>query len=176
VSKETSATDTLGAYCPSCERFIGPVATCPYCDADANDNVLLLRLRYAAVLLGTIGLFFLYLMVAHRGTPLVRIGSITPMMNFARVRVAGTVTGKPYIKPQNGQAGYVSFVVNDGTGNLRVKAYKDVAQALCDQELVPRPGTIIEVEGQLRVDADKKAALFLNSTETLHIQRQQTSR
>lgn len=169
MNQETSNNDTSEGKCPSCKRFIGPVATCPYCDAGATENGLFRRLRYAALLLGTIGLLFLYLMVAHQGTPLIRIGSVTPMMNFARVRVVGTVAGKPYIRPQIGKASYVSFVVNDGTGDLRVKAYREVAQALCDGKLVPSAGTMIELEGQLRVDADKMAALLLSSTGQVHI-------
>jgi hypothetical protein len=45
--------------------------------------------RYVALVLGTLGLGFLYLTALHREIPVVKIGGIKPMMNFATVRVAG---------------------------------------------------------------------------------------
>lgn len=170
MSTASSENGTAAGNCPSCRRFIGPVAACPYCGGEAQQNRLLRTLRYAALFLGTIGLLLLYLMVADRATPSVRIGSITPMMNFARARLDGRVTGRPYTAPRHGHATYISFVVNDGTGDVRVKAYRDVARALCDQGLVPQEGTMVSVDGQIRVAAGKMPSLVLNSVEHIRIE------
>jgi len=169
VSTESSENGTAAGNCPSCRRFIGPVAVCPYCGGEAEENRLLKTLRYAALFLGTVGLVLLYLMVMDRGESCVRIGSITPMMNFARVRVEGNITGRPYITPRDGHATYVSFVMNDGSGDLRVKAYRDIARALCDQGLVPQDGAVVSVDGQIRVAAGKMPSLVLNSAKHLRI-------
>lgn len=47
----TSPADTRH-LCPSCTRFIGRVARCPYCEADTPFRRRLVILRWAASLLG----------------------------------------------------------------------------------------------------------------------------
>jgi hypothetical protein len=120
-------------------------------------------MKLCSILLATAGVALLYAMVADRPIPLIQIGSITPMMNFARVRVSGTVTGRAYVSPARGQAEYVSFVMNDDTGNVRIKAWRDVARMLISRKLLPGAGASVIAEGQLRVTAGQMPSLLLSS-------------
>jgi len=151
------------AVCPSCERFIGPVGMCPYCGSDSARPRSLKILQTAAVVLAGVGLLFLYVMARYREVPLVQIGDITPLMNYATVRVAGTVDRKPYVSKRKGKVDYVSFLVDDGTGALRVSADREVARMLVARDLLPQRGQRVDVTGRLSVTADGRQKLRIQS-------------
>jgi len=152
-----------GGMCPSCERYIGPVSRCPYCDADAARPGSLRSLRIAAVVLAGAGLFFLYLMVCHRDMPLTEIGTITPLMNYATVHLSGRVGSRPYVSRQRGRVDYLSFLLDDGTGSMRVSADGRVARALVKDALIPERGRNVDVTGKINARADGKRYLRLQS-------------
>jgi hypothetical protein len=158
-----------GAYCPSCERYIGPADVCPYCDADSAKNPALNVLKYGAVLLALTGLAFLYFMTTCRQLPVLKIAGITPMMNFAMVRVNGTVEKDAYVSGRKGRVESVSFTIDDGSGRLRMTAYGTVAQAVVDGEKVPSRGSKVDVTGSLNVAADGNVKLVLRSADELRI-------
>lgn len=153
------------AVCPSCERFMGPAAVCPYCDADSRHHPFVRRIRYSALFLALAGLVLLYVMARHRDTPLVRVGQINPAMNFGCVRVNGTVSRRPYVSREADRVDYVSFLVDDGTGSLRVAAYRDVARVLEAADRLPTKGQSVEVSGVLTVSGDGDLRLRLRSPE-----------
>jgi len=155
------------AMCPSCERFIGPARACPYCGADAPDRPGLRFLRWASLLLASLGLAFLYLTATRRAAPLIRIADITPFMNHAEVRVTGTVTRAPYVSRRKGGVDYVSFVVEDGAGTLRVTAQGALARSLVERNLLPAAGAEVEVTGSLSPAANGPARLRLCAAEQL---------
>jgi len=150
-----------GDICPSCDRFIGTRTVCPYCDADSAKTPLMRYLRTAALCLAVVGLGLLYLMSTRREIPLTPIADITPTMNFAYIRIAGTVARAPYVSGKQGALDYLSFAVDDGTGELRVAAYREAARALEAQGRVPRRGASVDVAGSLRVPADGRRKLTL---------------
>jgi hypothetical protein len=154
------------AHCPSCERFIGPAAECPYCGADSARNPALRYLRWAAVALATLGLAFLCLMAARREVPSVRIGEIRPRMNFATVRIQGVVERDPYVSREGN---YVSFSVRDDSGALRVAAYDEVAPALLQTDCLPRKGVRVRVLGNLSAGADGRTRMFLRDAAHVEI-------
>ena len=158
-----------GAFCPSCERFIGPVDVCPYCDADSARSPIFRFIRYGSVFLAFAGLAFLYLMASWTDIPAVRISEITPMMNFAVVRISGRVEREARVSKTKSGTEYVSFSVNDGTGRIRVVAYDDMARNLQERNLVPSCGTHVDVTGNLGVSADGSGTkLTLRRAEELH--------
>ena len=156
---------TPGAACPSCDRFIGPADRCPYCGAEAPKQTPLRVLRVAALVLALAGLAFLYLAAYRRDLPLVRIGDVTPLMNFAYVRLQGTVAKRPYVARD---ASKVAFVVDDGTGRLRVEAYDDVARALVEDGRVPAVGGQVDVPGSLSVSADGRRKLYIRAADQVN--------
>jgi hypothetical protein len=116
-----------------------------------------------AFLLATGGLACLLMMAAHRDLPIQQVGDITPMMNFAYVRVVGTVVKAPYIGDRAGKVDYLSFMLDDGTGVIRVQAYREAARALWDERRIPDPGMLVDVAGSLRVAAEGTRNLQLQS-------------
>ena len=163
------AIQNRGAFCPSCERFIGPADVCPYCDADSAKPPIVRLLRLVALVLALAGLAFLYLAATSKELPMVRISEITPMMNFAQAQVAGSVQKSPYVGEKKGTVDYISFPINDGSGELRVVAYGAVAKSLKDKGLLPVKGNSVEVAGSLDVTADDQPRLRLGSMERLKI-------
>ena len=97
----------------------------------------------AALLLAVIGLVFLYLMSARTEVPVILVSDITPMMNFAHVRVTGTVERAAYVSRHEGEIDYLSFSVDDGSGRLRIAAYGHVAQTLAESGRVPKRGAAV---------------------------------
>jgi len=157
------------SLCPSCERFIGPADVCPYCGTGSARTPVLRLLRAAALLLSFLGLAFLYLMSAHREIPLVAVADISPFMNFARVRVAGTVTRAPYVPRRDGAVDYLFFTLDDGSGLIRVAAQDRVARRLVEGGLLPGAGSSAEASGSLSVSAEGDPKLRLHRAEDLKV-------
>jgi hypothetical protein len=93
------------------------------------------------------------------------------MMNFARVQVSGTAQEDAYVRERTGAVDSVTFVLDDGSGELRVVAYKNVARSLKEGKLVPRRGDIADVTGVLDATADAKPKLRIISAAGVHIKK-----
>ncbi len=119
---------------------------------------MMVAVRLVAILLATVGLGLLYTAARHRDPPIVQIEDITPVMNFAHVRIVGSVPKRAYIGKGRD---YVSFSVADGSGEIRVAAYRDVARRLIADKLYPKAGERVEVRGSLNVAADSVPKLYL---------------
>jgi hypothetical protein len=169
ASPTPPAVQPAAADCRSCGRFIGPAPVCPYCGASAEGRLPLRLLRLAALVLAVGGLAALYAAARTRAAPQVRVADITPAMNFARVRVAGTVTRAPNVIRRCGRADYVAVTLDDGTGEITVAASRRIAQALDQAGLIPARHDGIDAGGTLLVSADRKPRLMLGSAGELNI-------
>ena len=142
--------------CPKCGRFVGAATKCPYCGAKVEKRMSLVALRWAAVLLSTVGLVLLWLMARTREPELVRIGDIEATMNFGVVRLAGEVRNDP--RPfKNGNG--MSVNVNDGSGSIVVFVDQAQRKAMTEGGLVPRRGDGIDFVAQLQSSASGSSAL-----------------
>ncbi|MGQ9661723.1 MAG: OB-fold nucleic acid binding domain-containing protein [Kiritimatiellia bacterium] len=159
------------ALCPSCERFIGPVEVCPYCGCDSARGSVYRWLRRVALALACGGVGLLLIVARRSEVPTLSIGSITPRMNFASVCIRGRIVRNPYVSLRSGQPSYLSFVVNDGTGELRVVAYGKVATELVQKNLLPRSGSQIRVVGSLLISDRNSIRLRINRPNALHAER-----
>ncbi|MBU1694843.1 MAG: hypothetical protein KJ726_05365 [Verrucomicrobia bacterium] len=157
--------------CANCGQFVGALTRCPRCGARVEKRMSVRLFRYAALALGTIGLGLLYLMAIHRELPVVRIGDIKPTMNFAYVRVIGTVAGDPRIFKEAGKVRSLRFTVDDGTGEISVTAYRAQAAALVEQRKIPSSGDHVEVAGSLSMTADDDVIMRLQVPEHLTLTR-----
>ncbi len=157
------------AVCPSCNRYVGTASRCPYCHAGAPKPFMLRVLRIGSVVLAVAGLALLYLAVTHRQMPVQSIGEITPLMNYAYVRLVGEVTRDAYIGDEKGVVDYVSFAVKDATGSLRVKAHGAVALQLSEAGLLPKKGMQVDVSGGLNVGNEKPPEMRLRTARHLRI-------
>lgn len=123
--------------------------------------------KVAAIVLATLGLAVLWLAATHADVPLIEIGRAGATMNLAYVRVAGRCTRAPSYDPESD---YLSFWIEDETGDLRVASYRAETRQLIEQGRVPALGDRIEVAGTLRIREDFHS-LTINTPEQLEITR-----
>lgn len=161
------------AVCPTCNRFIGALSRCPYCHTDAPKPFMLRVLRAGSVVLATAGLALLYLVVTHRETPVQRIADITPLMNHAHVRLVGTVPRDAYVSKEDADESYVSFLVTDDSGSIRVAAQGDVAAELIAAGRLPKQGVQVDVSGSLDVSREKAPRMRLQAARHLILREQE---
>jgi len=155
------------AGCPSCGRFVGPYETCPYCGAQVGKRLSLRLIKGVAVLLATVGLIALWWAARNVQVPLLTAEQALGTMNMAYVRLQGDVVRGPTYDPEGE---YLSFWLDDGTGEVMVSAYRDVTRVLVSEERVPTLGDEVEVAGTLRIREDF-VSLTLNVSEHLTLER-----
>lgn len=137
--------------CPACGRFVGAVVKCPYCGAKVEKRLSLVAIRWAAILLATVGLFLLYLMARSHEVATVRIADIESTMNFGNVRIEGEVKADAKV---NRSGNGMNFRVDDGTGVLMVFVDESTRKEMDEKGLVPRRGDEISFIAQLNANAD----------------------
>lgn len=150
------------ARCAACERYIGPVAECPYCGLENAGGGGLRRLRLAAGLLAGIGLLLVYLAARAGEVPSMRIEDLTPRLHAATVRVTGRVQTPPFIAAGDEHHGTITFLVDDGTGTLSVTARRAPAGSWTAASALPREGDTVELVGRLTIEANGKRRLRLH--------------
>ncbi|CAD5245202.1 OB-fold nucleic acid binding domain-containing protein [Thermococcus camini] len=110
------------------------------------------RIKYLSVLLSVIGVALLLVAAQSAQAPLVRVSDVygNYLMNYAVVRINGTVITVPYVSQTGGKLG-LTFTVDDGTGQIDVRVYSPLADEMIRKGLVPFPGDGVTAEVQLRV-------------------------
>lgn len=161
----TPASWNKTGVCFSCERYIGAAESCPYCGVDPPWQPARRALRWAALGLALTGLIWLHVSARGQDSPHIEISRVTPVMNFARVRIAGTVQRRAYRTPREGVPEYISFVVDDETGSIRVQAWGEVAAALADTDRLPSAGDRVKVTGRIRISAQGDPRLALDTAD-----------
>jgi DNA/RNA endonuclease YhcR with UshA esterase domain len=121
----------------------------------------------AAIALATIGLIVLWFAATRAPIPSVEIGRAGATTNMAYVQVDGYVVRSPTYYEDSG---YLSFVVADETGEVRVSAYRQEAEALRSAGRVPALGDHVTVAGTLRI-REEDVAMTLNVPDHLEIVR-----
>ncbi|MBI3762848.1 MAG: hypothetical protein HY260_13450 [Chloroflexi bacterium] len=154
--------------CPSCGNDAGDSVICPHCGASVRGPRLpLTALKIGAVVLAAVGLIGLYAAAKNVGVPDVKIAQVGATMNLAYVRVSGLVTRQP---TYDLASQYLSFRLDDGTGEISVSAYRAETLALVNGGKVPALGDRVTVEGTLRVREDF-SALTINAPERVVVER-----
>lgn len=125
-------------------------------------------MRYAALLVALVGMVCLHLMAMYREVPVTTIGAITPNMNYAYKSVTGRATQAPRFYEENGKLTGVQLTIADDSGELRVRGFKPVAEALRQRGVQIRKGDRIKVAGTLRVIEDN-VSMMLQVPEHLEI-------
>ncbi|MFN2272230.1 MAG: OB-fold nucleic acid binding domain-containing protein [Anaerolineae bacterium] len=155
------------SLCPSCGRYVGPYEACPYCGARLAGRMPVRAVKIAAILLTTVGLVVLWFAATRAQVPLIQIAQAGATMNMAYVRLEGRCTRVPSYDPESD---YLSFWIDDGTGEIRVSAYRAETRQIIERVLVPALGDVVEVAGTLRVREDF-LALTINVPDQLTITR-----
>lgn len=105
-------------------------------------------LRWAGLALAAAGVAVLLFLAGSSRVPAVRIGDLEPAMNWAYVRVEGTVSRQPAIDPESGA---LKLWLRDETGEILAMAYRAEAEALGAAGRLPVMGDGLALEGTLRV-------------------------
>jgi DNA/RNA endonuclease YhcR with UshA esterase domain len=153
--------------CPSCGKFVGAYTRCPYCGSEHKRRISIRFFRFFALIVAVVGVFLIWLAARGIKAPLIKISNIQPMHSFAYVRVEGENT-----RTSAYDDGGISFVVDDGTGTLRVQAYADTGKALTEAGRVPGPGDRVSVEGTIQFTEDR-VKLLVNIPEKVQVERAQ---
>ncbi len=151
-------------HCQSCGRFVGVFDRCPYCQAVTTKRLSLRVFKLLSVLVSTVGLALLLFYARTIQPPLITIDSLTPLTNFAQVRIRGTVERSFGIHPQWGSLSFV-LAQKGKTGEvnrIRVSAYGKVASEVAALNNVPQEGDELTVQGLVRFQKDNPGIL-LNS-------------
>jgi len=159
---ETQKLDEMN--CPSCGRFVGAKTHCPYCGAKVAKRMSLVAVRYAAVLLATIGLVCLWAMAKFHDTPVVKIGDLEPTMNFAQIRIDG-VADSDMRTFRNGSMG---FNISDGTGSLMVFVSQKQGEELRRLGKIPHAGDAVRMSGTVSL-SDKNNSIRLQSVSSFEV-------
>ncbi len=155
------------SHCPSCGRYTGPHEACPYCGARLTGRTPIRAVKMAAIILASVGLAALWFAATRAETPLVQIGQAGATMNMAYVRIEGRCNDAPSYDPEGE---YLSFSIEDETGEIRVSAYRAETRQIVEESRVPAPGDWVEVAGTLRVREDF-LSLTINVPEQLKTSR-----
>lgn len=155
----------MGAVCPSCGRFVGPLEKCPSCGADIKKRLPIRYVRLACLVLAIAGILVLLYAVSGASTPTAKIGDVGATMNYAYVRLEGTVTRGPLYDPD---AQSLRFYIADDTGEIQAAAFREVTEQLIARNRIPTAGDKIAVEGTLRV-RDDFSSLNVSSPDKLQL-------
>lgn len=139
------------SHCSQCGRFIGPYEACPYCGARAGPRISVRALKAAAVTVASVGLVVLWLAATASEIPRIHLDQAGATTNMAYARVEGWVVRGP---GYDAQSGYLSFTLTDGTGEIRVAAYREESATLRVLGRIPALGDWVSVAGTLRVRED----------------------
>lgn len=155
------------SHCPSCGRYVGPYALCPYCGARMTGRTSVRLLELTVVLLTTLGLTSLWYVATQTEIPTVAIGQVGATMNLAYVRLVGRCSRPPSYEPRSDT---LSFWITDDSGEMRVSSYGAETHGIIEERRVPALGDEIAVAGTLRV-ADDFRTLTIDLQEHLAISR-----
>lgn len=156
--------------CFNCGRYIGNKDICPYCGEEQLKPVGIEFLKWISFILSICGVLFLFISARAENVPYVKVKDLKPTMNFAKVSMRGIVESSPYYDEEKG--GYFSFWLNDGTGSIKVRAFRDVAKELIEKDLYPTIADSVFLTGTLY--ARENFILTLNSIKDLKIKIPET--
>lgn len=155
------------SHCSQCGRYVGPYEACPYCGARIAGRLSVRTAKFTAAVLATVGLAVMWLAATRSPVSRIEIGQAEATMNMAYARVEGEVVRGP---TYYADSGYLSFTVDDGTGEIYVCAYRKEADALQAQRRVPALGDRVSVAGTLRV-REEGVALTINAPQHVDVLR-----
>lgn len=143
---------------------------CPVYGSQGNRPLRVRALQIASVILAVAGLILLCFYSVNRDIPMIKVAEVSPTMNFAHVRISGTVTRDAYVFDSGG----LIFNLHDGSGEIAVLGGRAQAETLKKNNRFPRRGDLVEVVGSLSTGADQEVKLRLQSADQLLLDRKRS--
>ena len=142
--------------CPSCGKFVGAYEKCPYCGTELKKRMSIIFFKRAALVVALGGLFLLWLTATKLKPHLIKINEISPMYNNAVVEIRGKVISTKMKKKDD-----ISFLVDDGTGELKCQAFRGRAKMRKTGNL-PHAGDTVSVIGQINITDKWGTSMMIN--------------
>ncbi|MBA3045350.1 MAG: OB-fold nucleic acid binding domain-containing protein [Candidatus Thermoplasmatota archaeon] len=158
--------------CNACGRYIGPIYVCPFCGSKVKRSSRITYTRNLALILAIAGLLVFHAWSIGYGNPDVNLEDLNETSNYAYVTIKGVVTRAPVYYPgEDGAPGTLYFTVDDGTGEISVRAYPiPVVQEMIETGKIPGFGDRVVVTGNTYwYNAER--GFILNSLSQLEIHR-----
>lgn len=146
--------------CYACGRFAGRADDCPYCEAGMPSGSIRHLCRRWGLWAVLAGMALLWYWAGTQPVRQIRAGEITPRMNYALVRISGEVASKPYVRLE-GSDGYISFLLSDGSGVVRVSMDGATAAHFAAEGDVCQKGVPLNITGVLSVKKGQDVRLFV---------------
>ncbi len=171
---QTPGSASADVICPACGHFAGVYEACPRCGTYIPKRMSIKFFKFFSLGLAIIGLICMYLWVKNRDLVKIQVSDIKETMNFAYVRMTGEVVQDCKIfyddeKAENKKPNYLNFSIRDSSGEIRVTAYRHVAQELVSRSLLPHLGDVVDVKGQLRVKANQNFSLIVQALDHIKV-------
>lgn len=163
------------AVCPSCERYVGMAAQCPYCEAESARGPFMPTLRRGILLIATLAVLALHASARLRTPPLVTTQTIMPSMNFASVRLRGRVERVSH-DSRFSKGPYLAFRLADADGTVRVEVDPPAVADLLRLNAMPRAGIRLEVGGTLQYKCGQRPLLRVHSARQMQFVEQRPPR
>lgn len=161
----------MAIHCPNCNRYVGPVETCPYCRAKVAKRSVHQAIKYGSLAFALLGLVLVQQLAVHQGTPQFKISEIDKQNNFAHIEIRGMVSDPiTYFSQEGTDSGSLYIEVDDGTGTVTVRTYSDMTSKLLKAGKVPAFGDRVIVTAQVAYRCDA-LSLLLQSTDDIEIDR-----
>ncbi|MFO7619423.1 MAG: OB-fold nucleic acid binding domain-containing protein [Thermoplasmata archaeon] len=160
--------------CNSCGRYIGPIYVCPFCGSKVKRSRRVSYTRNLALILAVVGLLVFHAWSIGYGNPDVNLEDLNETSNYAYVTLNGVVTRAPVYYPgEDGGPGTIYFTVDDGTGDISVRAYPiPVVRDMLETGKIPGFGDRVKVTGNTYwYNAER--GFILNSLSQLEIYREE---
>ena len=156
--------------CPSCGLDIPDDSEiCPYCTARIKKRIQIKTIYIIAITLALVSSGYLALAMVASEVEVVKISSLGINDNYNFVHVRGVVVDYPRTYDTSYGVTQISFTINDGTGDLTVKIYRDLVNAAVSQGKVPGIGDAVDVQGTFSYGTRK--SIIVNNIEFLHVDR-----
>ena len=158
-------------HCPNCQRYIGPMSTCPYCHFKIPKKASYKTLKYGVLIWGIVGVLLLQQIYSNMPNPEMRIEDLGPENNYGRIVITGTITRSlNYYESETRAYGTLYMNVDDGTGEMQVISYDETTEWLVEQGKVPAFGDRVRIEGTYQYK-DYRFYMILDAAEHIDIMR-----
>jgi hypothetical protein len=158
--------------CTTCGRYVGPITLCPFCGATIKRRRGIAITKWGALAIAVVGMLLLHGYAAYYGTPPMDIENLDETTNYAYVELNGVVVSAPVYYPgTDGAPGTIYFTVDDGTGQISVRAYpQPVVEEMLESGNVPGYGDRVKLTGNVYwYNAER--GFILNDLNQLEITR-----